>query len=188
MTLFLNQPVYRQLLIAAFSFAACNSQPTYNGDVNYVFSEADDDGSGDIAGGEDVERMIQASGALCDKGLECDETMSSEDMDECIEMMNFATMVIPDLPSFERCIWNASCDELMEDLEAEDPEAPSIIEECLDWDLDTFVCSGDRLNTCTNNGVCQEIDCVPVCEYVYGSYHSCQFDEEDNHDKCWCWI
>jgi hypothetical protein len=65
-----------------------------------------------------------------------------------------------------------------------DPEG--VTNACLDIDPSSYQCNGDSLHLCTNQGVCNDVDCRAVCAQWGYSFDSCGLSSADGFDQCLC--
>ena len=97
--------------------------------------------------------------------------------------VSFSTISIINsaVPRRSQAVWNTPCEALADDI-----QLLQAIDECMDLDESSLECDGDYLTACTNAGVCHDVDCEKGCDYLYGSFMYCDYDEEKEHDVCWC--
>jgi hypothetical protein len=116
---------------------------------------------------------------ICQKTADCTGSSPSDtERDLCRSMAQSLILdLLPDPESYAACFEQLSC---------ADTQDEASVTACMDLDPGAYACAGDRLHTCTLQGVCRDIPCSAVCDAQSQSFDSCGPDEAKGHDACWC--
>jgi hypothetical protein len=116
---------------------------------------------------------------VCRKTADCTGSNPSDtEKDLCRAVAQSLILdLLPDPESYAACFEALSC---------ADTQDEAAVRGCMDLDPAAYACAGDRLHTCTLQGVCRDIECRAVCEAQSASFDYCGVDAAKGHDACWC--